>query len=398
MAHLHLALELEGGLGRAGRLGALARTMLARGHRVSLSLRDLGTTQHLLADLSAPRFQSPVWQGHMAGMPPNEASLAEILLPQGYFELSGLCGLVQGWRSTLAAVQADLVVADYAPTALLAARSLGLPAVALGGGFACPPPSRSLPCLRDWEQIAPQRLARAEAHVLNVANAVLEHHKVAPLPCVAALLLGDAALLTTWPELDPYGRTDATIDWHGSIWQGREGSGAAPVWPAGDGPRVFAYLKHEHPSQAAVLSALVEAGCRVLCHMPETIPGGPPPVVDPAILYTSHPVALDAVLAEAALCVCHGGEATLAQALLAGVPTLMLPMRLEQFLLARRVEGWGGGINGARVLGDWAPALHALLDDGRWRAAAQAFAGRHAGTTVPERVARVVRRLELRLS
>jgi UDP:flavonoid glycosyltransferase YjiC (YdhE family) len=395
MAHLHLALELGGGLGRAGRLGVLARALLAHGHHVSLSLRDLGATQHLLADLSAPRFQSPVWQGRMGGMPPNEASLGEILLPQGYFEVAGLCGLVQGWRATLTAVGADLVVADYAPTALLAARSLGLPAVALGGGFACPPAARALPCLRDWEQIAPQRLARAEAHVLNVANAVLEHHGAAALPCAAALLLGDDALLTTWPELDPHGRTDPALDWHGPIWH--DAGATAPPWPAGDGPPVFAYLKHEHPSQAEVLTALVEAGCRVLCHMPETMPGRPPPVIDPAIAYVSHPVSLGAVLADAALCVCHGGEATLTQALLAGVPTLMLPMRLEQFLLARRVEGWGGGINGARVLGDWAPALHALLGDGRWRAAAQAFAGRHAGTTVEERVARVVRRLELRL-
>jgi len=395
MAHLHLALELGGGLGRAGRLAVLARGLLAHGHEVSLSLCDLGGTQRLLADVPVPRFQAPVWQQRMEGMPHNEASLAEILLPQGYFDVSGLSGLVQGWRATLTAVRADLLVADYAPTALLAARSLGLPAVALGSGFACPPPGRPLPCLRDWEQIAPQRLARAEAHVLNVANAVLEQHGAVPLPCVAALLLGDDTLLTTWPELDHYGRSDSAIAWHGPLWQ--SGGGSAPAWPAGSGAPVFAYLKHEHPSAAGVLSALVAAGCRVLCHMPESMPGRPPPVLDPAIAYVSHPVALDTVLADAALCVGHGGEATLTQALLAGVPALMLPMRLEQFLLARRVEGWGGGINGARVLGDWDPALHALLGDGRWRAAAAAFAGRHAGTTVAERVAGVVRRLELRL-
>jgi UDP:flavonoid glycosyltransferase YjiC (YdhE family) len=36
-------------------------------------------------------------------------------------------------------------------------------------------------------------------------------------------------------------------------------------------------------------------------------------------------VSLPQALAQADLCVCHAGEATLAQSLLAGVPLLMLP-------------------------------------------------------------------------
>lgn len=126
------------------------------------------------------------------------------------------------------------MVGDYAPTALLAARGLGIRSCAVGIGFTLPPAQRALPCLRDWESVAPQRLARAEEHVLNTANTVLELHGAPPLPNAARLLLGDAALLSTWPEFDHYGRAAGAATWHGPVYMAL--GGAAPVWPAGRGP------------------------------------------------------------------------------------------------------------------------------------------------------------------
>ncbi|TWI68945.1 UDP:flavonoid glycosyltransferase YjiC (YdhE family) [Pseudoduganella lurida] len=405
MAHILLSWELGGGLGHAGRLKMLARVLLARGHRVTLALRDLGFTQRVLADLPVPRLQAPVWLHRTEGMPANQASLAEILLPAGYLEAAGLAGLVEGWRGLLQGFAPDLVVGDYAPTALLAARTLGLPASSVGVGFCIPPPEGPLPNLRDWEDVAPQRLARAEAHVLNVANAVLELHGAPELPNAARLLLGDVPVLCTWPEFDHYGRAAPEAVWHGPVCMPL--GGAAPAWPPGDGPRVFAYLKHDHGSHAAVLQALADEGCRVLCYLPEVAAGRAAPVLSPRIAYSQRPLALDAVLPGAALCVCHAGEATLVQALLAGVPVLMLPMQLEQFLLARRVESWGGGINGARAaphapggvgkVEDWRASVRSLLDDGRYRHAAAAFAHRRGDRTGLQRTERVADALERRL-
>jgi UDP:flavonoid glycosyltransferase YjiC (YdhE family) len=398
MAHIHLAWEVGGGLGHAGRLKTLARVLLARGHRVSLSLRDLGQAHRVLADLPVPRFQAPVWLHRTEGMPPNQASLAEILLAAGYLEVPALAGLTAGWRHLFDALEPNLVVADYAPTALLAARTLRLPTSSVGIGFYSPPPDRALPCLRDWEDVAQQRLARAEAHLLNVANAVLETHGAPELLHAARLLLGDAPLLCTWPELDHYGRAAADAEWLGPV--GMPLGASAPAWPPGTGPRVFAYLKHDYPAHAAVLAALADEGCRVLCYLPEVAAGRPAPVSSPRIAYSSQPVALEAALHGAALCVCHAGEGTMVQALLCGVPVLMLPMHLEQFLIARRVESWGGGINGARVKpgGDWRALVRQLLDDERWRGAAAAFAHRRGDRTALERAERVVDAFDAQLA
>ncbi|WP_077038235.1 glycosyltransferase [Pelomonas sp. KK5] len=403
MAHIHLSWELGGGLGHAARLKTLAIELRSRGHRVSLSLRDLAHTRSLLADLDCPKFQAPVWLHRAVGLPAAQGNLAEILLAFGYLEAGALSGLVDGWRALFGELKPDLVVADYAPTAVLAARSLGLRTASIGIGFYLPPRTPDLPPLRDWEPIPPERLRGAQRRMLEVANAVLAQHGAAPLALPADLLLGDRPLLCTWPELDHYGRSEPTGgQWYGpSFLADGGGAGEAPRWPEGSGPKVFAYLKADHPDHAALLKALAEAGCRTLCYLPEVAAGGPPPLKHPTLRYAGGPVSLGEVFADGcALCVCHGGEATLAQALLAGVPLLLLPMHAEQFLISRRVEQAGCGINAAqrRRPQDWAALVREALDAPAWREGAQHFARAHAGFTQQGLAARLADAFEETLS
>jgi len=398
MAHIHLAWELGGGLGHAGRQKILTQTLLERGHRVSLSLRDLGHTQRLLESLPVPRFQAPLWLHRTAGMPENQASLAEILIPSGYLDAPGLDGLVCGWRSMLSSLKPDLVVGDYAPSALLAARSMGLPSASIGIGFYSPPAGRALPNLRPWERIGAERLAAAEDHVLRTANAVLARYRAPGHAHAGDLLLGDVQLLCTWPELDHYGRPASSVTWYGPNFLAR--TGTAPHWPAGSGPKVFAYLKREHAQHAALLQALVDAGCRVACYLPEVASGMAPPVAGPNIAYARGPVSLEQAMSEADLCVCHGGEATIVQALLVGVPVLLLPMQLEQFLICQRVDAGGAGVNVARLPEplDWAAVVQQVLTQPRYRAAASAFAVRYSGFTQQGMAVRIAEQFERQLS
>lgn len=376
MTHIHLCWELGGGLGHAGRLKMLAQALLARGHRVTVSLRDLMATQALLSDLDVPKLQAPVWLHDAVGLP-KPASLAEILFNCGYLEPAALRGMVAGWRALFALLQPDLVVGDYAPTALLAARSMGLPSAAVGNGFYIPPPGQPLPA---WQQAPAGLLAASEARMLATANALLTEAGAPPYAHAADVFLGDLPLLCTWPELDhcePAARGAA--QWLGPCFVAQ--GGIAPEWPEGGGRKVFAYLKASHPAREAALKALVEEGCRVLAYLPEVAAGAPPPLVNEGVLYAEAPVALPLALAQADLCVCHAGEATLAQSLLAGVPLLMLPSHTEQFLMARRVAMSGAGYNAALLTpaSDWRTAVRPLLREDRYRAAAQDFARRHQG-------------------
>ena len=406
MAHIHLAWELGGGLGHIGRIRMLAQALLSRGHRVSVSVRDLAAAHGLLAGVHLPVLQAPVWQHPVVGLVPGQGNLAEVLFRHGYLDKTALGSLLAGWRAMLQQLQPDLLVADYAPTALLAARSLGLRSASIGSGFYNPPAGQPLPPLRDWDPLPAERLAASEAHLLRTANAALAEavhaaeavagataagsaggaalaaaarpQAVAPLRHAADLFLGDLPLLCSWPELDHYARPqDAVARWFGPNFMPH--AGIAPQWPAGAGPRVFAYLKSSHPAHVAVLQALAEEGCSTLAYLPDVAGGAPVPFKHALIHYAAGPVALGQALHEAELCVCHAGEATLAQSLLAGVPLLMLPQHTEQFLLARRIARAGAGHNAAllRADDDWRAVVRRLLHEPAHRLAARAFAARY---------------------
>ena len=173
-------------------------------------------------------------------------------------------------------------------------------------------------------------------------------------------------------------------------------AGEVAAWPAGFGPKVFAYLKSGHPDHAALLKALVATGCRTVCYMPEVSAGGPQPVIDPLVRYASGPVDLHATLPDCDLCISHAGEATLAQSLLAGVPVLLMPMQAEQFLTARRVETAGAGINAAALRRpvDYATVIGSMLSNPAHRIAARGFAQRYADLTPQQHTLNLVDEFE----
>lgn len=398
MANILLGWELGRALGHAGRLKSLALPLIARGHSIAFVLRDLVHTQRQLADVGVPKFQAPFWQHRVEGLPPGEASLADILLSCGWIDAGAMNGLVDGWRALMQATRADLVVCDYAPAAVLAARSLGIPSAAVGAGFSMPPAGQPLPPLRDWESLPRERMAASEARVLDSANKVLARHGAPPLARASALLLGDAPLLCTWPELDPWRRAADSVHWYGP--NVAPSAGRAPQWPAGVGPKVFAYLNGGHPEHGALLAALQAAGCRTLCYSPEVAGGARPPPGAENIAWAGGPVDLNKALPECAFVVCHAGESTVSQSLLAGRPLLLMPRTAESFLTARRVRELGAGINIdelARPL-EWPAIVRGLVKDERYTQAARAFAQRYAGFDARRQAESLADALEARTS
>ncbi|HEY0588311.1 MAG TPA: hypothetical protein VGD52_19395, partial [Pseudoduganella sp.] len=116
-----------------------------------------------------------------------------------------------------------------------------------------------------------------------------------------------------------------------------------------------------------------------------------------SLAYARGPVDLAAALAEARICVSQAGEGTVAHALLAAVPMLLLPTQLERYLLAARLEQAGVAVNGGRLPGtvDWRSVVRSLLMDGRTLMAARGVANRYAGFTPVQMADRLAARLEL---
>ena len=234
MSKIDFAWELGDHTGHVTTMLPVAREMKSRSHEVRFLLRNIGAAADVEGAAAIPREPAPIWSG--PALNPTPLNFGEILLNFGYHEARPLRQLVDAWRERLAG--SDAVIANVAPAAHLAAMTLAIPSFEISQGFHVPPPTMPSPPLRHWEPAPRARLEAADARVLAAINQVLGVYAAKPIATVGGLFAGRAMLLT-YPELDIYPERGPS-DYYG-ITDSSEGK-AAPAWPEGDGPRVFAYL------------------------------------------------------------------------------------------------------------------------------------------------------------
>ncbi len=390
MARIAFAWELGGEYGHAMSCAALARALHARGHSIALVFREVQQLAYLPETRAYDVFQAP--RAAAEGRAAVPASLADILLGCGYADPAELTRLLGEWRALLGSWKPDLVLADFAPTAMLAARSLGLTIATFGNGFFVPPRRAPLPPFRVDEPVDERRLAAADVAALASVNTALASFAAPPLAILADQFQAAEHFLCTFPELDHYGGREASGYWGPRI---RFDRGKEIAWPKRAGKRIFVYVKRALPLLDALIGWLAALPHRVVAFVPGLEPERRQRLEGPGRIVADRPVRLDGLLRECDLIVCHGGE-TATGALLYGVPQLLFPFHYEQYLTARRLEQVGG----AAWLGVAAPpaaigaAIEALLADPRFGRAATAFAARYRSFSPEEQRRRIVARIE----
>jgi UDP:flavonoid glycosyltransferase YjiC (YdhE family) len=378
-----LAWELGGGLGHVTKLMLLAERLLANGCDVWAACQNLVSAQATFGRLPVHLLQAPIWVGG-PGNVPEPINYAGILARKGWLDVTGLTGLVRGWRDLMHAVAPDLIVANHAPTVLLACRGMDTPIVFADTTFGIPPPTAPFPCMRYWqgeEQIP--WMERIETDVLAVANTTLEALRLPGMRHLYDLFANVSTCLLGFEELDHYPQRGAA-DYLGPIYASDLGD--SPDWPQGAGKRLFLYLDANHVAFRPVLAALARTPHSALVYA-TGLPDAACAQLNSARLRVTHrPLRVREVLTRADSVIHHAGIGLAAQALLAGVPLLMLPKHLEQAMFAVRV----GELRAGRVLPSdprlLPDALHEALDDTTSAEQARRFAARHAGHS-PEAVA-----------
>lgn len=392
MARIAFAWELGGELGHAIACWASASALAARGHSVAFMFRELQNLRFLPGSVEGfGLFQAPTIpnEGEGEGQP---HAFADILRGCGYRDPAVLAGLVGRWRELYRTWKPDLVVEDYAPTALLAARLEGIRRVRCGNGFAMPPRLVPIPPFRFDAPPPPERVAASEAGVLEVVNAALDRLGEAPLANLAQQFESVDDLLCTFPELDHYGSRPATGYWGPNL---QVVAGQRAEWTGLSARRVFVYLKRHLPHVDALIDALVASRCQVVAFIPDLEPERRARLEGPGRVVSSRPVQLDSVLNQCELVVSHGG--TLAPgSLMRGIPQLVLPTHYEQFLTAVRLEqmGVGGWVGPGAPPEQVGRTLEAMLANPRHLHAARAYAARYPAFTPREQRRRIVARIE----
>jgi UDP:flavonoid glycosyltransferase YjiC (YdhE family) len=389
MAKIAFAWELGGAFGHAMGCASLAQPLHAAGHGIAFVFRELAQLSQLPESRDYAVFQAP---RHSRNPDFQPASYSEVLLGIGYAEPEALACLIAAWRSVLSRWGAQMLVADSAPTALLAARTLGVPRVSYGNGFSIPPRADTLPSFRFDEMVDDERLEGADRRVLGNINAALARFGAAPLPRVADVFEVQEQFLCTLPQLDHYGSRAASGYWGPRF---RLDYGSYRDWPEGSGKRVFVYLTSACPQLDVLIELLARSNHRVVAYIPNLeaarrnrLAGGRRVVLD-------RPARLDRLLQGCDLMVTHGGDLA-AAGLMAGVAQLCLPMHYEHFITARRIEQLRAGTwlplqADAATIGS---VLERMLASAEFQLAARAFCRHHAAFSGPEQRRRIVARLQ----
>lgn len=340
MARVFFAWEMGGDLGHARRIFAIARSLRALGHETGFAFTDLAPLGEIAGE-ALDGFAAPLASNER---PQSSAPLnaSDILLNRGFGDGQGLAGALRAWRQLFGLWKPDLLVTDYAPGAQLAARTTGLGQVAIGSGFSMPPPHDPMPALRTWTALDAPLLGQVDSKLVAGVRDALERigaRDKAPTRA-SDLFRGEAQLLCTWPEIDPFGPRERA-DYVGP--QDDSTTGAAASFESGRGPRVVAYLKPRDPRFAAHVRAIGALAGEAIVAAPGLEPHHARSLCTGTMRVFPGTVALAPLLAQADFCICHAGPGTVAQSLAAGVPLVLLPQQVEQFLVARRVvsAGWG---------------------------------------------------------
>lgn len=319
--------ELGRGNGHLARLAALAQAFDALGHQVDLGVPDDASLKALdgapvRAVHASPRLKISLEIYNQV------SSLAQIAANYGFADANLLESLAHDWHALFTRARAEIVVCEYAPSAIFAARLTGLPVVRFGTGFFTPPPGL-LPNLRPWVA----RTADAQWRADSVADAAMT--KVCavwdkPEIGFVELLECTPAYWTTWPEIDHLGPR-LSVTYAGPL-QSLAG-GIEPAWPTGNGPRTFVYMPSKARGAKLIYAALRRLGWPTIWHSRDAdlIPKSD------TIAVSAEPLNIQQVLASTPLIIARTGHGLASEAIRTGCRQVFIPDQLEGALLAFRL-------------------------------------------------------------
>jgi hypothetical protein len=346
------AWELGANFGHANKI-ARAAERLQDQVDLFVAAREVAAIRQIAPDLKTTLLPAPY--ARTRRLSPGEhppANFAAMLSTEGWHDPAALGATIEAWRSLFDLVQPDVIVAQAAPTALLAAWGSGRKTVILGGGYDNPPLSAPMVPF-DGENPALAEIAESqEAAVLACANDALALIGAPRAENFCDLMACDLSLLMTWPEIDHYENRAQVHPDHppylGALLG--TGQGVEMDWAGRNGARILAYLRPGSPFATSGLRALAAAGPAhdIILSAPGIAPVDHKALTARGVQVSDKPVRLDRLLPDCDLGLSHASNGVGAAFLQAGVRQVGLPAQREQAMFARKLarSGLGLGIEG----------------------------------------------------
>lgn len=333
--------ELGGGLGHIIHIKRLAEQYLAMGHEVYVALKELTHAGNFFSNMNVKLLQAPYKTGHRTDpiLPP--MSFSQLMNNNGFSSEKELEGLVRSWKTLYELVRPDVIFFDYCPSALVAARGLDCLKVTMGVSFSSPPPSKPFGVFTDTANNV-EKMLSDDALVLKNTNSVLSGIGAITFETIDQIFYDDIkTCFLSLPEFDHFCARDESL-YYGPVLSE---TGIKPHWPKKHKKKVYVYLK-PFPGIRQLFKLFSRFQISFVIYTNDV----PKDVLVASkasnICFETRPLNLSAVSKEADLAIVNAGHTTLCQFVLAGVPVLMIPLQMEQQMLAVRMYkqsvGWIG--------------------------------------------------------
>lgn len=330
MSRILCCWEIGSGFGHLFRLFPLVEALQSKGHQVIVAAPDVSHAVHIFDHLDISPLPSPARQAPYKNFPLSQ-NYAQNLLRNGFWHAPTLTSRLRDWLALYDACQPDLILAEHAPGALLAARLAGLPRAAIGTGFTIPPLVSPMPGIQPWFTLPQSRLLQFEDEFLALVNPVLVELGGKPLAAVADIFADAEIFLCTFAELDHYANR-TQMPYYGPIVYSPPQ--LKPDWPNVNGKRIFLYMRAANRYLRPLLDQLQQMSFSVLACVPDLREAEKVVLQRPHLHITTEPVDLHQVVLDCSLMISQGGTNSGTLMLLSGVPVLICPLELEQTLWA----------------------------------------------------------------
>ena len=321
MAHILLGWELGGNRGHAVRLAGVARLLRGHGHRISYALQRIDGLGP--ADAAGdPVWQAPLTPRLLAGGRPSAegspTSMGDILARLGMAEPGIVTAMMRAWHGLLDQLRPDVVLGDFAPFLLTAARGR-VPTVALGIGFSQPPAGLArFPQLMDLPPSSDQEAT------LDGVNAGLAAAGCAPLAGLPEVFAADRLALEGFAELDPYAASRA-------LPLARPVPSDLPA-AGGGGDEIFVYGPERFDERSPLWNGLAAAGVPVRVHVSRSSAALADKLAGLGFAVEPEPLPFERIVERSRLLVSHGGHGFVSSGLAAGLPQVVCHYDLEKVL------------------------------------------------------------------
>lgn len=370
------AWEFGNHFGHILRQKQIAKAMRSRGHDILHAVKDVTLAQRALGENDFAYVQAPALPFSLRKPNQEVASYADILIAGGFAVKSLLLALVGAWQTLFRLYRPDLVLLDYSPSALLAARLCGLPFVMIGTGFEVPPASSPFPCFRPGANLPSARLAQNEASILKNINELCVERKRPMFESLADCMTSPDALLLTFQQFDHYSNRKQA-HYVGPLFS--MDTGTETSWTGKFGKKVFVYIR-PNSELIPILECLSAMEADVICVVTNIHPDVQAKYQAPTFQIFNAPVKLAGLIEDCGLMVAHNGHGLLSACALHGIPVLGIPTQIEQLLLAGCIDRTGIGLNVSlsEIHKKLKPALLDLLGNARFNESSAALAAQYA--------------------